>query len=64
MSFGLDKCAIINIKKGKQNDMGEPLDGIKELTAEDSYKYLGLHQTSDLITPSLSSRFKKSTEQD
>ena len=44
MSFGLDKCAIINIKKGKQNYMREPLDDIKELTAEDSYKYLGLHQ--------------------
>ena len=49
MSFGEDKCAYMNIKKGKRHSIGESitLNGVKirELKEEETYKYLGLHES-------------------
>jgi hypothetical protein len=49
MEFGLDKCAVFHAKNGKVQDpenvleiMGDTV--IQDLTDEDNYKYLGLHQ--------------------
>ena len=49
MSFGEDKCAYVNIKKGKRHSLGKDiiLNGVKirELQDEETYKYLGLHES-------------------
>ena len=47
MSFGLDKCAVIHLTRGKVNNTPETLE-IPILDPEDSYKYLGIIE-SDAI---------------
>ena len=47
MSFGLDKCAVIHLTRGKVNNTPETLE-IPILDPEDSYKYLGVIE-SDAI---------------
>lgn len=50
MAFGLDKCAVLHIKKGRNEDFGEDMqlvDGsiIHHLNAGDSYTYLGVSES-------------------
>ncbi|KAL1448229.1 hypothetical protein WDU94_006605 [Cyamophila willieti] len=48
MSFGLDKCATITIKRGKvvttENIQVNEEEEIKSLSSEETYKYLGLEE--------------------
>ena len=51
MEFGLDKCNKVTIKKGKQATTGEiNIDdvAIKELEAENIYKYLGVEENATI----------------
>ena len=57
MSFGLDKCATINIKRGKTVNMGEAYCGIDELRTGDTYKYLGISQNANIDHTSLKKEF-------
>ena len=45
MSFGLDKCAVIHIVKGEVNNLPE-IQEIPILDEEESYKYLGIAESS------------------
>ncbi|KAF4527480.1 hypothetical protein B566_EDAN014118 [Ephemera danica] len=49
MEFGLDKCAVVHILRGKVQDPQRGLklmsgEVIQDLGPDDKYKYLGLHQ--------------------
>ena len=48
MDFVLDKCAVLHIEKGKPN-YSPSLSEIPKLGPEDSYKYLGISQSSDIL---------------
>ena len=48
MDFGLDKCAVIHIKKGKLEDLPTVQD-IPLLTGDDNYKYLGILQADHIL---------------
>ena len=48
MEFGLSKCAVIHMKKGKISN-SPCVKGIPELSGEDSYKYLGILQTDTIL---------------
>ena len=41
MTFGLDKCAVVHMKKGKICNSPE-VEGIPILNTEENYKYLGI----------------------
>ena len=45
MEFGLKKCAVIHMKQGKIAD-SPIVDDIPTMTAEDTYKYLGIVQAN------------------
>ena len=48
MSFGIEKCAVLHIEKGKVTN--SPLiSDIPTLAIEDSYKYLGIVEASDIL---------------
>lgn len=53
MTFGLEKCAAVIIKRGKMMDEKNIVlrsgEEIKSLDTEDRYKYLGLQQTYEII---------------
>lgn len=57
MSFGLDKCAIINIKKGAVQEPGEPYEMITVLPPEETYKYLGAAQNQHIDHTELKKQF-------
>ena len=48
MSFGLEKCAVLHIKKGKQIYSPE-VQNIPILIGEESYKYLGIIQGNEIM---------------
>ena len=48
MEFGLDKCAVIHMKKGKVVD-SPIVKSIPLLTGEDNYKYLGILQADKML---------------
>ncbi|XP_030747235.1 uncharacterized protein LOC115875843 [Sitophilus oryzae] len=48
MSFGFDKCATVNIKRGKIEDRQQVICNIKQLAPKDTYRYLGLAQNSTI----------------
>ena len=54
MTFGEDKCSFINIEKGKQKTLGNPIKindvTIQELQKEKTYKYLGLDESISFDT--------------
>lgn len=62
MEFGLDKCAILNSKKGKISDRHaiKLLDGMQLncLEAGESYKYLGFQQALNIQTGEMKDRFQ------
>lgn len=52
MSFGLEKCATVNVKRGKMSEEENIVlsDGreVASLRTEDRYKYLGIQQTYEI----------------
>lgn len=52
MELGLEKCAVIHVKRGKLSEgntmMIEDDLGIQRLTQEDTYKYLGIQQGMEI----------------
>ena len=48
MEFGLEKCAVIHMKKGKVID-SPIVKSIPFLTGDDNYKYLGILQTDKIL---------------
>lgn len=48
MSFGVDKCATISIRKGKAEKLCKNVQGIEELQPDAAYKYLGIQQNIKL----------------
>ena len=71
MSFGEEKCAFINIVKGKRKIIGKPLIlnkvKVQELKEECTYKYLGLDESvkfdsklnKDAVTKEYCTRLRK-----
>lgn len=57
MSFGLDKCAIINIEKGNVIRTEERFHNISNMLPEDTYKYLGTPQNQRIDHTYLKSEF-------
>jgi len=57
MSFGLDKCGMINIKKGKATSLNEPFEGIEDLSPNTAYKYLGIYQSTKINHKKLKEEF-------
>jgi len=52
MKFGLEKCKIMTMKKGKKIEADDITlsndDKIKALNGNDQYKYLGMHESDDI----------------
>ncbi|XP_030760434.1 uncharacterized protein LOC115885612 [Sitophilus oryzae] len=67
MEFGLEKCAVLNVKKGKVDNKGETLlsDGttIEHLKEEESYKYLGFKQALNIKTAEMKDYLKARLKQ-
>ena len=60
MKFGLDKCAIIVIEKGKCSPkLPEDGETIKVMSESDTYKYLGLPQNININHTQLKKEFKE-----
>lgn len=47
MSFGIEKCAVIHLKRGNVNNSPE-VEGIPILNTEESYKYLGILESDSM----------------
>ena len=47
MSFGIDKCAVIHLKRGKTCNSPKTKE-IPTLGDEESYKYLGILESSSI----------------
>ena len=48
MSFCIEKCAVVHMKKGKIYNSPE-VDGIPILNTEESYKYLGIVESDKIL---------------
>ena len=63
MELGLNKCAVIHIKKGKYAKMGGVIlkSGgiIKELQDNESYKYLGIEELVGIHHDAVKEKIKK-----
>lgn len=63
MEMGLDKCAVVHVKRGKLTHGGEMLVqdelAIQRLGPEESYRYLGLQQALEIRTADEKISFKK-----
>ena len=63
MIFGLDKCAVVNIKKGVvMRGGGMDVDQnthIKSLEVEETYKYLGMEEAEGIMQVKMKNRVKK-----
>ena len=57
MSFGLDKCGMLNIKKGKATSSYEAFEGIEDLNPNTAYKYLGIYQSTKINHKKLKEEF-------
>ena len=58
MTFGLQKCAIIHMKKGKVVNL-PTVEGMPILENDDSYKYLGILQNNKIIHEKSKDKAKK-----
>ena len=62
MEFGLEKCAIVNIRRGVKEEVGgiELPDGqmMKEID-EDGYKYLGVLEGADVMVKEMKEKVRK-----
>ena len=63
MTFGLAKCAHINIERGKRKSLGKKIDingiEISELEEGDMYKYLGVDEDNGFDGPLNKEKIKK-----
>ena len=58
MEFGLDKCAVIHMKKGEV--VNSPLiKDIPSLSGDDNYKYLGIIQADSILHDKVKENTKK-----
>jgi hypothetical protein len=57
MTFGLDKCAIVSIRRGMTENQEETFLGIEELEEHAVYKYLGLSQNARIDHTKLKNEF-------
>ena len=58
MEFGLDKCAVIHMKKGEV--VNSPLiRDIPSLSGDDNYKYLGIIQADSILHNKVKENTKK-----
>jgi hypothetical protein len=58
MSFGLDKCASVDIRKGQVSEQpNEPFEGISELEPDAVYQYLGIPRNSSIDHSDLKKEF-------
>ena len=48
MKLGIDKCGIVNVRKGELDEKKFESD-IPTLTHEESYKYLGICESSNIL---------------
>ena len=58
MEFGLDKCAVIHMERGKIVD-SPCVKEIPLLSAEDNYKYLGILQANSILHKEVKEKTKK-----
>ncbi|XP_044745135.1 uncharacterized protein LOC123306999 [Coccinella septempunctata] len=62
MEMGLDKCAVIHVKRGKLTRRGEMFVrdelAIKELGPDETYKYLGIQQALEIRSSEQKETFK------
>jgi hypothetical protein len=58
MSFGIEKCAVLHIEKGKVTD-SPLLSDIPNLDVEDSYKYLGVVEASEILHDEIKAKTTK-----
>ena len=58
MEFGLDKCAVIHMKKGKVVN-SPSVKSIPLLTGDDNYKYLGILQADTILHQEVKDNAKK-----
>ena len=58
MSFGLDKCAVIHMKRGKVSESTETWE-IPLLTGDDDYKYLGIMESNMILHEKAKTKAKK-----
>ena len=57
MDFGIEKCAVLHIEKGKINH--SPFESeIPALGPEESYKYLGIAESSDILHDEMKKKAK------
>ncbi|KAL1446836.1 hypothetical protein WDU94_012201 [Cyamophila willieti] len=59
MKFGLKKCAIINIKKGKVSTEPVIINGMSNLEQNEQYKYLGILENNKIDHMKLKSELKE-----
>ena len=58
MEFGIEKCAVIHMKRGKV--VNSPIvTGIPLLTGEENYKYLGILQADQILHEEIKDKTKK-----
>lgn len=57
MNFGIEKCAIIQIKKGNVVTNDNQICGIDNLDTEKTYKYLGIQQNRGIPHTALKAEF-------
>ena len=60
MKLGIDKCGIINVTKGKMNEE-EFKSEIPTITNDNSYKYLGICETSEILHKEMKEKAIKET---
>ena len=58
MKFGLEKCAVIRMKRGKICN-SPIIDSIPLMTGEETYKYLGITQADEILHKKVKNRAKK-----
>ena len=58
MDFGINKCAVIHVKKGQIID-SPIIDKIPRMTTSDSYKYLGIAQANTILHEKTKNKTKK-----
>ena len=60
MGFGINKCAVIHVKKGQIID-SPIIDKIPRMTTSDSYKYLGIAQANTILHEKPKTKQKKNS---
>ena len=58
MKFGLEKCAVIHMKKGKICH-SPIIEDIPHMTGEETYKYLGITQADEILHKKVKNRAMK-----